>query len=250
MRGWIHRRLRATLEDEQGFGLIELTMSMIILAIGIAALLAVFGAGAFSLARSGHIGTASAILDQDVEYYHRAPWTSVHLVTTAVTPNPAAGGQNKGTTLAASDNDYANQCGTAGCPGEDIATHSTVVVQNGDGNGTVSTCGPTTGTPGDPTYDSEVPPTWCAGIYDVTGPDSNLYRVYTYMTYGCLTTVAAGSTCVAAQTDYKTKIITLIIRLLAPDGTLKVPDVSGKPQSRGILAQQTFVVNYNSYIGS
>jgi|tagenome__1003787_1003787.scaffolds.fasta_scaffold20759113_2 prepilin-type N-terminal cleavage/methylation domain-containing protein len=246
MKTRLLHRLRRVLHAEDGFGLLELMISLVILSIAIAALLAVFGAGAFALARTGQQGTASALVDNVVEYYHRAPWSNVHLVKVAVTPTPTTSATNLGETAAASDADYTGQCGATGCPKSYISTVSALNVDSD--NGELSTCDAPSGTPGSPTFAAQAPPTWCAAIYDVTGADSNLYRVYTYMRYGCLTTVAVGTTCTSAETDKKTKIVTVIVRLVAPDGTLKVPDVGGVPQARGILAQETFVLNYNSYV--
>jgi prepilin-type N-terminal cleavage/methylation domain-containing protein len=240
-------RLRRVLHAEDGFGLLELMISLVILSIAIAALLAVFGAGAFALARTGQQGTASAILDKDSEYYHRAPWANIHLVKVAVTPTPEALGQNFGETAAATNTDYTGQCGVSGCPKTDVSTISSLNVDSD--NGELATCAAPAGTAGEPTFDAQAPLTWCAAIYDVEGADSNLYRVYTYMRYGCLTTVAVGTTCDSANTDTKTKVVTIMVRLVAPDGTLKVADVGGAPQARGILAQETFVLNYNSFVG-
>ena len=60
-------RLRAS--DQQGFGLIELLMSMTMLNIGILALVAAFQSGAFALKRASAVSTAAAIADIQMERY-------------------------------------------------------------------------------------------------------------------------------------------------------------------------------------
>ena len=259
MRTWLRQRHTRLVTEESGFGLIELMISMVILAVAIAGLLAIFGAGAFSLARAGHIGTASAIMDRNVEYYRRAPWSNIHLVTTAVTPNPAAAGRNYGSTAAAGDSEYTTQCS---CPGSEVGYVSAVPVDSGALSTLtvalqpqlpaalqpVSTCAAPAGSPGQPTYDSQAPPTWCAAEYDLRGPDNDLYRVYTYMRFGCIDGYAGpAADCPAdngttVKTDFKTKIVTIIIRLLKPNGTL------ANSTATGILAKETLTLNYNSYI--
>jgi Tfp pilus assembly protein PilV len=61
-------RLRAR-NEEAGFGLIELLMSMTILNVGILALIAAFQSGAFALQRASKLSTASAIADIQMERY-------------------------------------------------------------------------------------------------------------------------------------------------------------------------------------
>jgi Tfp pilus assembly protein PilV len=58
---------RARAED--GFGLIELVMAMVVLNIGILAIVASFNSGAVALRRASHISTASALADQQMEGY-------------------------------------------------------------------------------------------------------------------------------------------------------------------------------------
>ena len=61
-------RLRAR-NEESGFGLIELLMSMTILNVGILALIAAFQSGAFALKRASALSTAAAIADIQLERY-------------------------------------------------------------------------------------------------------------------------------------------------------------------------------------
>jgi Tfp pilus assembly protein PilV len=59
----------ARLRSEEGFGLIELLMAMVLLNIGILAIVASFQSGAVALRRASHISTASALADQQMEGY-------------------------------------------------------------------------------------------------------------------------------------------------------------------------------------
>ena len=62
-------RVFARLRSEDGFGLIELLMAMVLLNIGILAIVASFQSGAVALRRASHISTASALADQQMEGY-------------------------------------------------------------------------------------------------------------------------------------------------------------------------------------
>jgi type II secretory pathway pseudopilin PulG len=61
--------VRLRLRSEQGFGLVELLMAMVMLNIGILAIVASFNSGAVALRRASHISTASALADQQMEGY-------------------------------------------------------------------------------------------------------------------------------------------------------------------------------------
>ena len=56
-------------KSEDGFGLIELLMSMTMLNVGILALIAAFQSGAFALQRASKLSTAAAIADVQLERY-------------------------------------------------------------------------------------------------------------------------------------------------------------------------------------
>ena len=73
------RRMRG----EQGQGLIELLISMVILAVGVGALLSVMAAGALSLQRSDQKGTALTFAENQLELYPRGV-VSVYPVVVAV----------------------------------------------------------------------------------------------------------------------------------------------------------------------
>jgi Tfp pilus assembly protein PilV len=100
-------KLRA--RDEEGFGLIELLMAMVMLNVGILALVAAFNSGAVALKRASHISTASAIADTQMELYRALTYAQIGL-------DP--------TNLAAVDNTY--KCDTALKPSGANACPNTV----------------------------------------------------------------------------------------------------------------------------
>jgi Tfp pilus assembly protein PilV len=65
----IRRNVSVRARAEDGFGLIELVMAMVMLNIGILAIVASFNAGALALQRASHVSTASALADQQMEGY-------------------------------------------------------------------------------------------------------------------------------------------------------------------------------------
>src|SRR6185312_14631687 len=76
--------VRVRLRSEQGFGLIELLMAMVMLNIGILAVVAAFNSGIFALNRASRITTASALADSQMEAYRALK-----------SPSPSAGGRRR-----------------------------------------------------------------------------------------------------------------------------------------------------------
>ena len=72
------------LQRSEGFGLIELLISMLMLNIGILAIVAAFNSGALALKRAGEISTASVLADKQMELYRALKYTEIALVSTAV----------------------------------------------------------------------------------------------------------------------------------------------------------------------
>jgi Tfp pilus assembly protein PilV len=135
--------VRVRLRSEQGFGLIELMMAMVMLNVGILAIVAAFNSGIFALNRASRISTGAALGDAQMELYRALPYTSIALDTTA---------------LAAVDTTY--KCDAAlgaSCP------NSTSGEQ-------------TTSCSGSPLPDQ------CTASRSVTGADRKKYRVDTYIT--------------------------------------------------------------------
>lgn len=88
------------LRREEGFGLIEMLIAMVVLNIGILALVAAFQAGAISLRRASHITTASAIADSQMELYRALVYNQLVLDSTQ---------------LALVDNNYKCDTALSGC---------------------------------------------------------------------------------------------------------------------------------------
>src|SRR6185503_4050897 len=72
------------LRSEQGFGLIELLMAMVMLNIGILAVVAAFNSGIFALNRASRVTTASALSDSQMEAYRALKYAAIALDTTTL----------------------------------------------------------------------------------------------------------------------------------------------------------------------
>ena len=72
------------LRSEQGFGLIELLMAMVMLNIGILAIVAAFNSGMFAMNRASRISTASALADSQMELYRSLVYDSITLDSTSL----------------------------------------------------------------------------------------------------------------------------------------------------------------------
>jgi Tfp pilus assembly protein PilV len=135
------------LRSEQGFGLIELLISMTMLNVGILAIVAAFSSGAIALKNASEVSAASALGDKQMELYRALKYTEIALDTTAV------GTANGDTTYQC---DLANKVDPAGSCGG--ANQRTQLQQ---------TCA--TMTP------------QCNPRQTVNGPDQRPYRVDTYI---------------------------------------------------------------------
>ena len=74
------QRLRA----EDGFGLVELMISLVVLNVGILAIVAAFNSGTLALLRATETSTASALGDKQMELYRAITYAAISLNTTAV----------------------------------------------------------------------------------------------------------------------------------------------------------------------
>jgi Tfp pilus assembly protein PilV len=77
----IRKIVRLRLRSEDGFGLIELMMAMVMLNIGILAIVASFNSGAVALRRASHVSTASALADKQMEGYRALVYSQIGLDT-------------------------------------------------------------------------------------------------------------------------------------------------------------------------
>jgi len=145
--------IRALARRQEGFGLLELLTSMVILAIAVAALLTVFTASASSLRRAGDRGTATTLAERQLELYRKLAWNEIRidasqLLVAADVPAPY---------LTA----YATDPWFPSNPGTQVA----------DGSDDTLFC------PSTP-----VPPE-CDPVQNVIGPDNHRYRIDTYIQF-------------------------------------------------------------------
>jgi Tfp pilus assembly protein PilV len=137
----------ARLRSQEGFGLIELVISMVMLNVGILAVVAAFNSGAVALRRASEISSAAVLADKQMEIYRAVKYGEIALDTTAV------GTANSDTNYQC---DYANKIAPAGaCGGANQQTQQ------------LTTC--STMTP------------QCNPRQTVSVPDKRVYRVDTYV---------------------------------------------------------------------
>jgi Tfp pilus assembly protein PilE len=76
--------VKARLQAEEGFGLLELMISMVMLNVGILAIVAAFNSGAVALKHAGEVSTASVVADKQMELYRALKYTEIALDSNAV----------------------------------------------------------------------------------------------------------------------------------------------------------------------
>lgn len=139
--------MRKRLRAEQGFGLIELMISMVMLNVGILAIIAAFNSGGLAIQRASETSAASVVADKQMELYRALTYANVALDATATAT------ANADTTYQC---DNANKINPAGaCGGANQQTSIT------------TTCGTLTAQ--------------CNPRRTVTGPDDRSYRVDTFI---------------------------------------------------------------------
>lgn len=67
------------LRSEEGFGLLELLISITMLNVGILALVAAFNSGALALQRASQVSTASTVAERQMELYRGLRYSSITL---------------------------------------------------------------------------------------------------------------------------------------------------------------------------
>ena len=136
-----------SLRSEEGFGLIELLISMMMLNIGILAIVAAFNSGAIALKSAGEISTASVVADKQMELYRALKYTEIALDSIAVA---TANGDTAYQCDFANRIDPAGSCGGANQQAQQEKTCATLTPQ-------------------------------CNPRQTVTGPDQRSYRIDTYV---------------------------------------------------------------------
>jgi Tfp pilus assembly protein PilV len=84
--------LAARMRNEDGIGIIELLIALLVLNIGIFATLGAFTSAASTLRRSSRVSTAAAIADQEIEALHNLKYSQIVNVGPATWPNAPDGG--------------------------------------------------------------------------------------------------------------------------------------------------------------
>jgi Tfp pilus assembly protein PilV len=77
-------RLSQRVRAEEGFGLVELLISLVVLNVGILAIVAGFNGGSLALLRASETSTGAALGDKQVELYRAITYAAISLNTTAV----------------------------------------------------------------------------------------------------------------------------------------------------------------------
>jgi Tfp pilus assembly protein PilV len=157
--------MRSRLRGEQGQGLIELLIGLVLLAIAVTALIAVLTASAVSLQRSAHRGTALTLANQQIELYRRLGYANIRLAAGTIPAKVGASCPYTGS------DPYI----TANCNDNTIPAATSLIVDQ-------TTAGQVW--LGDPTCASPAPPECQATrvVSAASSPDHYDYRVDTYIT--------------------------------------------------------------------
>ena len=140
--------MAARARGSDGFGLVELVISMTMLNIGILAIVAAFNSGALALKRAGAVSTAAVVGDKQMELYRAIKYTEIALDSTEVA---AANTDTVYQCDSANMIDPNGSCGGANQPAPITKTCATMTPQ-------------------------------CDPRQTVTGPDQRQYLVDTYIT--------------------------------------------------------------------
>jgi type II secretory pathway pseudopilin PulG len=157
-------------QTEEGFGLIELLIAMVVLQVALLAIIAAFGAGSVALGRSSKMNTAGALADQQMELYRAMPYAAIGLDTAGA---PTTGPYIADTTVCPSG--QTPVCGNSG-PVDNTGTSPW-------------SCTASSGTTSVSAYFSANNANPCSAHRSVTGatsPDQRSYSVDTYIAFGTL----------------------------------------------------------------
>jgi prepilin-type N-terminal cleavage/methylation domain-containing protein len=84
----LRHRLRVRLRDERGFGLVELLAALVVLAVGILAVFAMFESGIRQIGKASTVTTAGALADKEMESYRAIKYASIGLPDTLLPTTP------------------------------------------------------------------------------------------------------------------------------------------------------------------
>jgi Tfp pilus assembly protein PilV len=131
-------RLAAKLRGEDGVGLIELLIALLVLNVGIFATLGAFTSAATTIRRASHISTAAAVADKKMEGYRNNSFASIPPTATlpacpttpAVTTSSATGADGRQYTVTTT-----GSCASQGTGGSAFVKQVTLQVSDpNDGN--------------------------------------------------------------------------------------------------------------------
>ncbi len=193
--------------SEEGFGLIELLIAMVVLQVALLAIIGAFGTGAAALGRSAKINTATALADQQMELYRAMPYNAIGLDT--------AGAPTSGT--------YVGD--TVACPASQTPVCANTAPRDNTG-ATPWSCTASSGATSVSTYFSASGVNPCVAHRAVSGaaaPDNGSYYVDTYISFN------------TASGQRGTKQVTVIVRL-GTTATQLAKEVSSFDCSTGNVA--------------
>jgi Tfp pilus assembly protein PilV len=181
-------RARLRLSGEEGFGLIELLIAMVVLNIGILALVATFQAGALAINSSAATSNGTAVADKVMEVYRSMPNAAIYL------KNPASGGSDSGGWPNGIPNSTstwysAYQGDTAAYNGGAYFDYANPTAGTWITSSTLGTNFPPIATTNTALVPSSATSIAGNAVQGVTGPDGQSYPVLTY-----ITAVTTGST--------------------------------------------------------
>jgi type II secretory pathway pseudopilin PulG len=143
-------RLRRIAAEENGFGIVEVVMAMMIISIAVLALVSVFAASALSLHRAAQRGTAVTLAETQMERYRTVSFTGIRidggLIPTSSTDSYVTGHTTNPAIPPSSGQALAGQNGDDACPSVTL-------------------------------------PAACYPVQTVTGPDGRTYTIDTYVHY-------------------------------------------------------------------
>ncbi|MGZ4352248.1 MAG: type IV pilus modification PilV family protein [Gaiellaceae bacterium] len=162
------------MRSEQGFGLVELLIAMVVLNVGLLATVAAFTSGTFAINRASNTATAATLADSQMEIYRGLTYD---WITLTASPSPALD------TTYTTDAAYTS-CSTGSTPS---CTHLTDAFMSSKctGSGAVAVAFAAA----------------CKPIQIVAGPDGHSYRIDTFIGD------VAGTTTAPAQRRHKDIVV-------------------------------------------
>jgi len=155
----------ARLREEDGFTLIELTIVMAVLTIGILSLVAAYSSGYVAMKHATRVSSAQLLADSQMERFRALQYTSIAL-------NTSCGATCSQDATYTADTAYSSTAQVTGCATQDQTCLSTQIK---------------------------------------SGPDTNSYRVDTYITWSCLSGTYSAGSC-GSSNPIPVKLVTVVVR--------------------------------------